>query len=92
MGIETGKISRHPSVLSTDLDQSFVMMSLTEGNYYDVDDSAAAIWKLIEKPMTLDQICAELAMQYKTSAEECAADVTQFIEAMHKQSLVVIEA
>tara|TARA_R110000824_G_scaffold119116_12_gene273057 strand:+ start:1620 stop:1898 length:279 start_codon:yes stop_codon:yes gene_type:complete len=87
----TGKVARSPSVLSSDLDKSVVMMDLEGGNYYDLGDSAATIWKLIEEPKTLDEICAELAIKYRTSAADCADDVSRFIAVLREKALVVIE-
>ena len=56
-------IARHPSVVYRDLAEGGVLLHLDSGQYHGVNDTGLAIWGLLERPSTLDELRAGLEAQ-----------------------------
>ncbi len=49
----------------------FVMMGLAQGEYYAVEDVAAALWRHLAEPRDLDSLCALVAEEYDVTPDTC---------------------
>ncbi len=84
-------ISRASSVLYNDFDDGLMMMDIDSGNYFDVDSVGARVWTLLEKPMSLDQICAALASEYDVERDLCLKQTAEFIAFLGEKHLVQLD-
>jgi hypothetical protein len=50
------KLSRTHDMLSTELDQETVLMSIDAGAYYGLAGPARSIWEKLEKPLTFSAL------------------------------------
>ena len=55
-----------------------VMMSVVADRYYGLNAVAARIWELLERPMTIAQLCAQICEEFEVDAHTCEADVLKF--------------
>ncbi len=85
------RLSRVENLLSTELDQETVLMSLDAGAYYGLEGPARTIWETLAAPMTFSALVAGLVRQYQVSPENCAADVEKFLQAMQREGLLRVE-
>ncbi len=83
------------TVVSHDEDQVYtivegeaVLMSVTNGKYYRLDDIGTRIWSLIETPTSVGQLCDQLVQEFSVERATCEADVSQLLEWMSAQNLV----
>ena len=80
------KLSRTEKMLSTDLDQETVLMSIEA--YYGMAGTARTIWAKLETPMTFAALVDELVKQYAVTPEACAAELQGFLGEMEKEGLL----
>ena len=45
------------------------MMSVEKGNYYDLNETAAAVWAQLETPSSAREIASRLARDYSISED-----------------------
>ena len=83
------------TVVAHDEDQVFtivegeaVLMSVSNGKYYRLDDIGTRIWSMIETPKSIGALCDELEKEFSVERATCEADVTQLLEWMSSQNLV----
>jgi hypothetical protein len=83
------------TVVSHDEDQVFtivegeaVLMSVSNGKYYRLDDIGTRIWSLIETPTSIGSLCDQLVKEFTVERSACEADVTQLLDWMSTQNLV----
>lgn len=69
-----------------------VMLDIEKGTYYALDDVAAAIWRRLETPVEVSQVCAELQAEYDVPHDRCQADVLAFLRKLDAQGMVRIVA
>lgn len=66
------------------------MMVLEKSAYYSLDEIGAEIWRLIEIPMTVRQVCDRLLETFEVAPEQCQTDVLKFLNEIHGQGLVQV--
>lgn len=60
-----------------------VLLSMQNGQYYGLNPVGASIWRLIQKPSTLDEVRNGLLAEYDdVSAETCASETFAFVTTM----------
>ena len=73
------KLSRNSDILYAPVNtEEAVMMSVGAGKYYGLNAVAARIWELLEQPMTLAQLCAQLCEEFEVDMQTCEAAVLKF--------------
>jgi Coenzyme PQQ synthesis protein D (PqqD) len=82
------RLSRAEEMLSTELDQETILMSIDAGAYYGMAETAQSIWAKLETPMTFSALVDELVKEYAITPEACAADLQGFLGAMEREGLL----
>ena len=85
------RLSRVQNLLSTELDQETVLMSIDAGAYYGLEGPARSIWEILETPLTFSALVDRLVEEYQVSPEACAADVEGFLSEMEREGLLRVE-
>lgn len=85
------KLVRAPEMLSTDLDEETVLMSIDAGAYYGLEGPARCIWENLETPLTFSALVERLVKEYSVAPETCAADVEKFLAEMEREGLLRVE-
>jgi hypothetical protein len=85
------RLSRSRELVSTELDQETVLMSINAGAYYGLEGPARNIWEKLETPLTFAQLVDSLVDEYHVSPETCAADVQRFLAEMEREGLLRVE-
>ena len=84
------RISRSKELVSSEMDGEVVMMSVSTGTYYGLNEVGTHIWTLIEAPMTIDEICKELRGEFNVDAATCEQEVLNFVTQMAGEQLINI--
>lgn len=77
------------NILSSDIDDEVVLMSMDTDKYYGLDPVSSRIWKLLQQPCTLRQVCEKLMTEFKVEAGMCQHDVLEFIQKLADAQLVM---
>jgi len=65
-----------------------VLMSLSNGEYYGINDVGSTIWNLLEKQMCLGELIEKLIELYGINTEQCEADISEFISSLTKHGIL----
>jgi hypothetical protein len=85
------KLSRAQEILSTEIDQETILMSIDAGAYYGLKGPAQSIWEKLEIPMTFSDLVNLLVKEYRVTPEVCAADLKEFLTEMEREGLLRVE-
>ena len=83
-------IARSPDLPDCTVGPDVVVMSIPAGMYYVLDGTAGYIWTALERPRTFGDLCRELTERFDVDAEQCARDVSAYLEQLARDSLVRI--
>jgi len=75
---------------SCDLAGEMAIVNFANGTYYGIDPTGARIWKLLNEPLTIEQLCSSLARVYDVERSRLDSDVRAFIGELADQGLVEI--
>ncbi len=67
-----------------------VIMSVDRGQYYGLRDSAGEIWRRLEHPTRIDDVCRALVAKYDASEDVVVSQVLAFLEELRQESLITI--
>lgn len=88
--METGfKYSRNSRTISGRLHDEMVMMDLDQGKYFSLNPVATRIWDLLERELTVEELCALLREEYEVESRRCFDEVSELLGEMAKLGLVV---
>ncbi len=81
-------VARVSRLVAGELDGEAVLMSVDQGRYYGMDPIGTRIWRLIEAPLAVSDICDQLQNEYKVTPEECERDVLTFLNELAEANLL----
>ncbi|NMW32540.1 PqqD family protein [Altererythrobacter sp. RZ02] len=82
-------VSHDDAVIFSDLDNNIVMMNVENGEYYDFDEIASYIWRKLDEPIIIKQLCADLCDAFTVDAATCQADTLEFLDDLLGRKLIV---
>jgi len=85
------RLSRTQDLISTELDEETVLMSIDAGAYYGLKGPAQTIWNNLETPLTFSALVERLVKEYSVSQETCSEDLQQFLAKMEQEGLLHVE-
>lgn len=85
-------ISAHPEQLSSELDGETILLQMSSGLYYGLNEIGAVIWEMIQTPQSFEAIQAKLLESYEVSAEVCEQEVTKLLGDLHEAGLVEVKS
>jgi hypothetical protein len=88
----TDLIHQSPGHIVSDMGGEKVMMSIEQGNYYNLGEIGGIIWDRIENPITLNDLINRLTSEYDIEKEECEKQVVTFLATLKKENLIQISS
>jgi len=86
----TAKVHRTPGLMATPIDNELVILSMQSNSYVSLDQVGRRIWDAIEDPITVQELCAQLASEYSSEAGTINADVMAFLDKLEADGLVQV--
>ncbi len=84
-------VSQTGKALSTEIDGEAVLIGLETGHYFGLDSIATEIWKRIEQPCRLGDLCAGLAEAFDGDAVVIASETRAFLAQLIERDLAHAE-
>lgn len=81
-------ISRSADLMSADLDQDTVLMSLERGSYFALAETGREIWRQLAAPVRAADLCAALGALYEGPADQIEADTLAFLARLARLGLI----
>jgi len=85
----TNIIYKNSKTISGRIHDELVMMDIDKGKYFALNPVATRIWDLLEKPLTVDELCGILMEEYDVETEQCLKETEALLREMVKLGLVV---
>ncbi len=76
--------------LSTDLDQETIILDLESGIYSQLNSVASTIWKLLERPVSFEDIVNEVVSTYDVTEASCKDEIISFLADLAENRLISI--
>lgn len=83
-------VERSPEQVFSELDDEIVLLHVDSGAYFSANAVGAQIWRAIETPTRVSDVCADLQSRFDVPAERCESDVLEFLNHLESKGLVVI--
>ncbi|WP_438434873.1 lasso peptide biosynthesis PqqD family chaperone [Gorillibacterium sp. sgz500922] len=77
-----------PGNIVSDMDGETVMLSVQNGNYYNLGEIGGEIWRSFAEPARTEDVIERLTEEYEVEPEECSRQVGGFIELLLREGLI----
>lgn len=84
------RVARSASCLSAEVGDEMVLMSVESGCYGGLDDIGSDIWRRIENPVAVAELCSALAAEYDAPRDAIEWDVLAFLDALRQKQMIEI--
>ena len=84
-------VSRSPDQVSGDLDGRTVLLSIENGEYYNMNEVASRIWALLETPIAVGALIDRLLEEFEVERATCEAEAMTFLAQLQKDKLLRVE-
>jgi len=84
-------ISRAEGFTTAPVQDELMMLNVEQGAYYSLDPIAAEIWNMLENPLIVNEIVANLLKRYDVSQEQCETDVLAFLSEMLGNGMILLK-
>jgi len=85
-------VSRRGGLIEAEVDGELVGLHIDNGNCYGFNQTATRIWKLIEQPASLADICAALTAEFNVGDAECEAQVRALLAELESDGLIELKS
>jgi Coenzyme PQQ synthesis protein D (PqqD) len=85
---DTTRITARPDQISSDLEGETILLHMTSGLYYGLNDVGVKIWTLIQMPQTLAELRQTLLNDYDVTAEDCDRELKELLISLKAADLI----
>jgi hypothetical protein len=78
-----------PDVHTRMFDDDLVIVDLTQGEYFALNEVGAALWTGLEQGRTIEQIADSLAVDHAVTAADALRDLTNLCKELEAKGLLV---
>ena len=79
---------RSPGALHANVGDDVVALHVPNGRCFGMEHVTADVWRYLDPPSGLDQICSKLLEEYDVDPETCRKDVEDLLKVMQQEGLV----
>ena len=81
-------VSQSGDALATEVDGEVVLIAIASGQYYGFDAIGSAIWRGLDQPCRVDDLCARLQADFDGDAETIERETIAFLDQLTARNLV----
>jgi len=85
---DTATLERSADVVSTPLGDGEALLDLVSNTYFSLNEVGAFVWRLLEHPLTRDDILEAVVAEYDVSKANCEVDIDLLITELRDAALV----
>ena len=82
------RLVRCEEMLEADVNGEVVALHVERGQCYGLNGVASEIWRMLEQPISAEEICARLTSDYEVDGATCRAQVIQLLSDLREEGLV----
>jgi hypothetical protein len=80
-----------PAAVATEVDGEVVLMSVERGRCYGLGETGSAVWRGLERPVRIGELCAGLAKEYSGDGAAIEGDVLALLEELRGEGLIEVK-
>lgn len=88
----TDIVSSSKENIVSDMGGEKVMLSIKNGNYYNLGQIGGQIWDAISEPVSINELLQRLLLEFEVEREECEQHVFSFLDHLRKEGLILVHA
>ena len=81
-------IRRNPNQVFSEVDDEVVMLSITNSEYYNLNEIGSIIWRQLKESTSLNKLISKLTQEFEVSEDECRTDVLPFINELLELGII----
>ncbi len=81
---------RSPQLMTSGVGEEIMMMDINKGMYYALNPVSSRIWTLLEQPLSVQDLCKRLLVEYDIEPDLCEQEVKQFLEQLLARKVVTV--
>lgn len=85
-------VVRSPDQVSGDLEGKVVLLSIQNGEYYNMNEVGSRIWALIEQPIAVAALIERLVEEFEVSREQCEREALAYLTDLQKNKLLRVQS
>lgn len=74
--------------VSCDLGDEAAILGMKNSVYYGLNPLGAHVWRLLQRPRSVGEICQAIVSEYDVTLELCESDLVKLLQEMLQQGLV----
>ena len=82
------RIARSADAIAAEVGGEVVLLQAATGYFHQLNAVGSYLWKQIEQPRTIGELCAQATADFDGDEETCRRDITVFVMLLHGQGLV----
>lgn len=82
------QVMRTEGIMTAPVDKEIVLLNMQGNNYISLDEIGCRIWELLEKPVSVQELCARLGTEFEGTQEQICTDVLLFLTELESEGLV----
>lgn len=84
------KIASSEHILSSDIGDEMVMMSIDEGKYFSLKGPSGRVWGLIEQGTDVQSIHQALVAEYDVDTAQCEKELLDLLNELYDKNLITL--
>ena len=88
MAVQVSQPRKRADVKWKQIGKDGILLDLKSGDYFEVDEIALAIWKMLNGKSSLEKIASKLAKKYGAPEKTIQKDLAEFISELKKKKLL----
>ena len=86
----TSTVVAAPEHLSARLGAESVVLGVSKGVYYGLDEVAARIWELVQSPIALVDVRDAIVGEFDVDADTCERDLLEFVGELDANGMIEV--
>lgn len=84
------KVMQNEGNISSDMDGEKVMLSISQGKYFNLGKTGGIIWDFIREITPVSELIKGLMDEFAVEQAECEQEVLSFLELLLREGLILI--
>src|SRR3954454_4945913 len=84
-------VSRREGLVEAEVDGEIVALHVDNGTCYGFNGTASAVWRMLDRPRRLEEMCDDLIGEYEVEPDQCEREVMDVLCDLEADGLVEIE-
>ena len=78
------------AILSTEVDNEIILLSIESGKFYGLNIVSAKIWKLLDHQILVCDLIDQLQNEFDVEKEQCESEVFELLNTLLSKDLIEI--